>query len=120
MLAGLLLAILAPAAGIAAAVVMGLGIGCGFSLSMALPVDVAHDGASVAATTGLMLLVAYTVAAASPVGLGAIRDLTGGYSAVMWVLVVTTSAGIALGATLSPGWLRHARAVSGQASAATL
>jgi len=119
-LAGLLLAILAPAAGIAAAVVMGLGIGCGFSLSMALPVDVAHDGASVAATTGLMLLVAYTVAAASPVGLGAIRDLTGGYSAVMWVLVVTTSAGIALGATLSPGWLRHARAVSGEASAATL
>ena len=74
---------------------------------MALPVDVAHDGASVAATTGLMLLVAYTIAAASPVGLGAI-------------LVATTSAGIALGATLSPGWLRHARAVSGQASAATL
>ena len=38
---------------------MGFGIGCGFSLSMALPLDVAHDGASVAATTGLMLLVAY-------------------------------------------------------------
>ena len=76
-----------PPAGIAAAVLMGFGIGCGFSLSMALPVDVAHDGASVAATTGLMLLVAYTIAAASPVGLGAIRDLTGGYAAVMWVLV---------------------------------
>ncbi len=66
---------------------MGFGIGCGFSLSMALPVDVAHDGASVAATTGLMLLVAYLIAAASPVGLGAIRDLTGSYAAVMWVLV---------------------------------
>jgi cyanate permease len=47
-LIGLLLAILAPAAGIAAAILMGFGIGCGFSLSMALPVDVAHDGASVA------------------------------------------------------------------------
>jgi MFS transporter, CP family, cyanate transporter len=119
-LVGLLLAILAPAAGIAAAVLMGFGIGCGFSLSMALPVDVAHDGASVAATTGLMLLVAYTIAAASPVGLGAIRDLTGGYAAVMWVLVGTATAGVALGATLSPGWLRHARAGSGEPSVLTL
>lgn len=115
-LAGLLLAILAPAAGIAAALLMGFGIGCGFSLSMALPVDVAHDGASVAATTGLMLLVAYTIAAASPVGLGAIRDLTGGYAAVMWVLVGTAAAGVAVGATLSPGWIRHARAGSGEPS----
>jgi CP family cyanate transporter-like MFS transporter len=115
-LAGLLLAILVPAAGIAAALLMGFGIGCGFSLSMALPVDVAHDGASVAATTGLMLLVAYTIAAASPVGLGAIRDLTGSYAAVMWVLVGTSAAGVALGATLSPGWIRHARANSGEPS----
>jgi MFS family permease len=67
-LVGLLLAILVPAAGIAAAILMGFGIGCGFSLSMALPVDVAHDGASVAATTRLMLLVAYTVAAPRPSG----------------------------------------------------
>ena len=119
-LAGLLLAILAPASGSIAALMMGLGIGCGFSLSMALPVDVAHDGASVAATTGLMLLVAYTIAAASPVGLGAIRDLTGGYAAVLWVLVATTTAGMAVGATLSPGWLRHARAGSGEPSAVTL
>ena len=115
-LVGLLLAILAPAAGIAAAILMGFGIGCGFSLSMALPVDVAHDGASVAATTGLMLLVAYTVAAASPVGLGAIRDVTGSYAAVMWVLVGTAAAGVALGATLSPAWIRQARAGSGEPS----
>ena len=115
-LIGLLLAILAPAAGIAAAILMGFGIGCGFSLSMALPVDVAHDGASVAATTGLMLLVAYTVAAASPVGLGAIRDVTGSYAAVMWVLVGTAAAGVALGATLSPAWIRQARAGSGEPS----
>jgi cyanate permease len=87
---------------------------------MALPVDVAHDGASVAATTGLMLLVAYMIAAASPVGLGAIRDLTGGYAAVLWMLVGTAAAGIALGATLSPHWLRHARASSGEPAAATL
>jgi CP family cyanate transporter-like MFS transporter len=113
-LVGLLLAILAPAAGIAAAVLMGLGIGCGFSLSMALPLDVAHDGASVAATTGLMLLVAYVIAAASPVGLGAIRDLTGGYAAVMWVLAATAAGAVALGATLSPEWLHRARAGSGE------
>jgi CP family cyanate transporter-like MFS transporter len=119
-LSGLLLAILVPAAGIAAAVVMGLGIGTSFSLSMALPVDVAHDGASVAATTGLMLLVAYMIAAASPVGLGAIRDLTGGYAAVLWVLVATAAGGTALGATLSPRWLRHARASSGQPTVVAL
>ena len=114
MLSGLLLAIAAPAAGVLAAILMGLGIGCGFSLSMALPVDVSHDGGSVAATTGLMLLVAYTIAAASPVGLGAVRDLTGSYAAVLWVLVGTATAGIVLGATLSPGWIRHARASSGE------
>ncbi|HSS58273.1 MAG TPA: MFS transporter [Solirubrobacteraceae bacterium] len=110
LLAGLLVAILAPAAGVAAAAMMGLGIGCGFSLSMALPIDVAPDGASVAATTGLMLLVAYTIAAASPVGLGAVRDLTGSYEAVMWALVGSTAAAAALGATLSPAWIRTARA----------
>ena len=113
-LAGLLLAIAAPDAGILAALLMGFGIGLGFSLSMGLPVDVAHDGASVAATTGMMLLVAYTIAAASPVGLGAVRDLTGGYAAVLWVLVATAAAGVALGATLSDNWIRHARANSGE------
>ena len=113
-LGGLLLAIAAPDAGILAALLMGFGIGLGFSLSMGLPVDVAHDGASVAATTGMMLLVAYTIAAASPVGLGAVRDLTGGYAAVLWVLVATAAAGVALGATLSDNWIRHARANSGE------
>jgi CP family cyanate transporter-like MFS transporter len=112
--AGLLLAIAAPAAGIAAALLMGFGIGCAFSLSMTLPVDVAHDGGSVAATTGMMLLVAYLIAAASPVGLGAVRDLTGSYSAVLWVLVGSGSVAALLGATLSPGWIGHARATSGE------
>ena len=115
-LAGLLLAIASPEAGVAAAVLMGFGIGCGFSLSMVLPVDVAHDGASVAATTGLMLLVGYVIAAGSPVGLGAVRDLTGSYSAVLWVLVGTATAAIVLGATLSPTWLRRAR-VAGEPAA---
>jgi cyanate permease len=63
-----------------------------------------------------MLPVAYTVAAASPVGLGAIRDVTGGYAAVMWVLVGTAAAGVALGATLSPAWIRRACAGSGEPS----
>jgi CP family cyanate transporter-like MFS transporter len=116
-LAGLLLAIASPDSGVLAAILMGFGIGCGFSLSMVLPVDVAHDGASVAATTGLMLLVGYVIAAASPVGLGAVRDLTGGYTAVLWVLVGTAAAAIALGATLSPAWLRHARAAGEPATA---
>jgi CP family cyanate transporter-like MFS transporter len=111
---GLLLAIAAPAAGIAAALLMGFGIGCAFSLSMTLPVDVAHDGGSVAATTGMMLLIAYLIAAASPVGLGAVRDLTGSYSAVLWVLVGSGAVAAVLGATLSPGWIRHARATSGE------
>ena len=92
---------------------MGFGIGCAFSLSMTLPVDVAHDGGSVAATTGMMLLVAYLIAAASPVGLGAVRDLTGSYSAVLWVLVASGTIAAAVGATLSPRWIGHARSSSG-------
>jgi CP family cyanate transporter-like MFS transporter len=116
-LCGLLLAIGRPDAGVLAAVLMGLGIGCGFSLAMVLPLDVAHDGASVAATTGLMLLVGYTISAGSPVGLGAVRDLTGGYAAVLWVLVATGAAAVALGATLSPRWIRRARASAEPAAA---
>ena len=66
-----------------------------------------------------MLLVGYVIAAASPVGLGAVRDLTGGYAAVLWVLVGTAAAAIALGATLSPAWLRHARAAGEPAAVLT-
>jgi MFS transporter, CP family, cyanate transporter len=117
-LAGLLLAVTAPATGVAAAVLMGLGIGVAFPLSMCLPVDVAHDGASTAAVTGLMLLFAYSCSGLAPVGLGAVRDATGSYVAVLWVLVATAVIGIALGATLSPGWIRHARANSGEHAAA--
>jgi MFS transporter, CP family, cyanate transporter len=109
---GLVLTIEAPSAGVFAAVLLGLGTGGAFSLAMALPVDVAHDGASVAATTGLMLLVAYLIAAASPVGLGAIRDWTGGYTAVLWVLVGTATLGVVLSSRLSPAWIRSARAAS--------
>jgi cyanate permease len=62
----------------------------------------------------MMLLVAYTVAAASPVGLGAVRDLTGSYDWVLWMLAATTLVGGAIGATLSPRWLRSARDRSGE------
>jgi hypothetical protein len=51
------------------------------------------------------------------VGLGAVRDLTGGYAAVLWVLVATGAAAVALGATLSPRWIRRARASAEPAAA---
>ncbi len=58
---------------------------------MTLPLDAAERPAEVAALAGMMLGVGYTLSASSPLLLGAIRDLTGGFHAVLWALVGAAS-----------------------------
>jgi len=97
----------------------GFGAGTLFPLVMTLPLDVADDSRSVAAYTGVMLGVGYSVAAASPFALGAVRDATGSFSDALWVLVGAAAAFSLVVATLSrerldaqrgvrPGSLRRA------------
>ena len=70
-----------PGGGWVWAALAGFGIGATFPLSLTLPLDVAREPAEAGAVVGLMLGAGYTITAIGPLGLGAIRDLTGSYSA---------------------------------------
>jgi CP family cyanate transporter-like MFS transporter len=93
---------------IGATALLGLGIGGYFPLALTLPVDVASDSADAASISALMLLVGYLLAATSPVILGLVRDATGNFDAVVWILVAIAAAMIPLALTLNPARLRSA------------
>jgi len=95
-----------PDGGWAWAALAGFGIGATFPLSLTLPLDVAHAPAEAGAVVGLMLGAGYTITAIGPLGLGAIRDITGSYSASLWVLVGVALAFVASVLPLSPERLR--------------
>jgi CP family cyanate transporter-like MFS transporter len=86
-LVALLGVVLYPAGGWGWAVLLGIAIGPLFPLTMTLPLDAAARPAEVAALAGMMLGLGYTLSATSPLLLGALRDLTGGFNAVLWTLV---------------------------------
>jgi MFS transporter, CP family, cyanate transporter len=95
-----------PDAGWAWAILAGAGIGATFPLTLTLPLDVARDPADTGAVVGLMLGAGYTIAAAGPFMLGAVRDLTGSFSASLWVLVVVAGGLLLSIVPLSPARLR--------------
>ncbi|MEO8273838.1 MAG: MFS transporter [Chloroflexota bacterium] len=92
----------------AATVLLGLGIGAYFPLALTLPVDVASDGADAASISAFMLLIGYALAATSPVVLGLVRDATGGFDAVVWILVAVSVLMVPLALSLHPARLRSA------------
>lgn len=93
-----------------ATALLGLGIGGYFPLALTLPVDVASDGADAASISAFMLLVGYALAATSPVVLGIVRDATGTFDSVVWILVAITVVMIPLALSLHPARLRSAGA----------
>ncbi len=101
-LVALLGIVLWPAGGWGWAVLLGMAIGPLFPLTMTLPLDAAERPAEVAALAGMMLGVGYTLSASSPLLLGALRDLTGGFDAVLWALVGAAAILIAVDASFSP------------------
>jgi CP family cyanate transporter-like MFS transporter len=98
-----------PGGGWVWAALAGFGIGATFPLSLTLPLDVAHEPAETGAVVGLMLGAGYTITALGPLALGAIRDLTGSFSASLWVLVAVACAFVASVLPLSPERLRPPR-----------
>jgi CP family cyanate transporter-like MFS transporter len=100
---------LAPGGGWLWAALFGFAIGNLFPLVMTLPLDVADDAPAVSAFTGVMLGGGYTISAASPFVLGAVRDATGSFSDALWLLVGTSVAFLLVVATLSRERL-HSRA----------
>jgi CP family cyanate transporter-like MFS transporter len=103
---------------IGATLLLGLGIGAYFPLALTLPVDVAADPADAASISALMLLVGYLLAAAAPVFLGVVRDATGSFDEVTWILVGVAAMMIPLSLALNPGRLRRAGSAVGGASTA--
>ena len=86
---------------------IGARAGVAFPLVMTLPLDVARGPAQVGAVAAMMLGVGYTLSGLSPFALGALRDGTGSFDAVLWVLVGTSSGMLALALSLSPARLHR-------------
>src|SRR5262245_15919880 len=101
--------IVVPSAGFLWAALLGATIGPLFSLTMALPLDVGHGPAEVAAYTGLMLGAGYSLSAVSPLVLGAIRDASTGFGPVLWVLAGTTAILFLIDSSLTPRRLAGGR-----------
>ena len=78
-----------PGAGFAWAALVGAAIGAVFPLCLAMCLDVAHEPAEAGAAAALMFVGGYLFAALAPLGLGAVRDLTGSFSASLWALFGT-------------------------------
>jgi CP family cyanate transporter-like MFS transporter len=95
-----------PDAGFLWAVFAGFGIGATFPLTLTLPLDATNKPSEAGAVVGLMLGAGYTIAAAGPIALGAVRDLTGSFATSLWVLVALAVALLAAIAPLSPERLR--------------
>lgn len=91
-----------------ATILLGLGIGAYFPLALTLPVDVASDAADAASISAFMLLIGYLLAATAPVVLGTVRDATGNFETVAWILVGISLVMIPLALALNPGRLERA------------
>ena len=101
-------------------VVIGLSLGVLFPLTLTLPLDVAESPAAVAGVAAIMLAGGYLIAAAGPLVLGLVRDVSGDFGpALVWL------AGVALALLvvtlfLSPRRLSPSRPTSSQDALATL
>jgi CP family cyanate transporter-like MFS transporter len=104
-LATLVGVVLLPGAGWLWAVLLGASIGPLFPLTMTLPLDAADGPAEVAALAGMMLGLGYVLSSAGPLLLGAVRDLTGGFDAVLWLLVAASALLLLVDSSLSPARL---------------
>lgn len=101
--------VLAPSAGFLWAAMVGLSTGALFPLVLTLPLDIGRGPAHVGAVAAMMLGVGYSIAAVSPFVLGGVRDLTGSFTPVLWVLAGTSVVLLALCSTLSSERLRAGR-----------
>ena len=86
---------------------LGLGLGAGFTLGLVLLVDYAPDPAASARLSALAFLVSYVLSAFGPLVSGALRDATGGFTAMLVMLLVAGAAQLLLVPQLRPGRQVH-------------
>jgi MFS transporter, CP family, cyanate transporter len=97
-LAGVVGVLAAPGAALLWMVVLGLGQGAALGLGLVLPVLRGRDADAVASLTAMAMGLGYLVAAAGPWLLGAVRDVSGGWTAPLVVLAVVTVLELPVGA----------------------
>lgn len=94
-----------PDFGFAWAGLAGFTNGALFPLLMAVPLPIGHSAEEVAGMTTVMIGAGYTLAATSPILLGAVRDGTGSFTASLLVLALIGVC-FAIGVALLSVWLR--------------
>jgi CP family cyanate transporter-like MFS transporter len=92
--AGVACLVLAPLGlAVPAMCLFGAGAGGGSTLALVLLLDVTRSQADAARLSGMVMLLSYTIGALAPLLLGALHDLTGGFTAgyltILAVIVVT-------------------------------
>jgi CP family cyanate transporter-like MFS transporter len=92
------------------AVLAGIALGTVFPISLTMCLDVAHEPGEAGAAAALMFLAGYPIAALGPLGVGALRDLTGSFDASLWALFGIAVAMAAILAPLTGARLRPAGA----------
>lgn len=85
------------------ALVLGFGQGAAFALGLVLMVDYARTPSASARLAGMAFFVSYTLASFGPATLGALRDATGGFTAVWMTLALLMVVQLGLCALLRPG-----------------
>lgn len=95
-----------PDAAWAWVVIGGLGIGSMFPLVMTLPLDAEERPDRVGALVGMMLGFGYALSALAPLVLGVVRDATGSFEAVLWLVAACGAVFLVAAVPLSPARLR--------------
>ena len=103
----------APGAAVAWVALIGAGQGAALGLALILPGLRAGDPRLVGPLMGMAQCIGYTMAACGPWLLGAVRDLTGGWTVPLYVLLAITALGAAGGARRRPGQAARAPAGAG-------
>jgi CP family cyanate transporter-like MFS transporter len=90
-------------------VLLGIAQGGSFALSMTLVVLRAPDGPSATALAGMVQGIGYILSAASPLVMGALHDVAGGWTTVLWVLAAVAAVMLAIGLRAAAPGLVQAR-----------
>jgi len=83
--------------------VLGFGQGASFALGMVLMVDYAGTPHGSARLAGFAFLFSYTIASLGPAAMGAVRDATGGFTAVWMTLTLLMIGQLGFSVLLRPG-----------------
>lgn len=91
--------------------IVAFGAGGAFTLGMTLPLDNAKNAEEANAWNAFILLISYVVAAAGPLLMGYLRDVTGGFEVSQWLMAGVSALMLVVTPFLKPHHLKVRRGV---------